>query len=94
MDSSPEQPPSGPRRNKLGGRNAAEREHVLRDKVTGALEKEPHANAPADLDDHPLVGERALGQRRGECAGRRRRRQQSTVGEPLSFIIFLNFDII
>jgi hypothetical protein len=56
---------------------------VLRDIVSAALEKEANANAPADLHDHSLVGERAAGQAAGELAHWGGRRQAFGCDKPL-----------
>jgi hypothetical protein len=71
--------PSAPRRaeqerasrdghQRAGGREKADGELVLGDIVSAAVEKESDANTPANLDDHSLVGERAVGQAAGELA--------------------------
>ena len=56
---------------------------MLRDIVSAALEKEANANAPADLHDHSLVGERAAGQAAGKLAHRGGRRQAFGRNNPL-----------
>ena len=46
---------------RLGRRELADGELVLRDVIAATLEEESHPDAPADLHHDPLVGERAAG---------------------------------
>jgi hypothetical protein len=68
---------------RAGGREKADGELVLGDIVSAAVEKESDANTPANLDDHSLVGERAVGQAAGELAHGSVRRQAFGCDNPL-----------